>query len=413
MNSFQKDRAVLRPLAERYSEIAHLDIQRERIDRYYKTISMEEVRPVVLIDEVQWGEIDDDRLVIRCENEELWWLERQLRTSLYQWEHFQADFVISPVFRIQKKISSSGFGIQLQEDRIEGNTGTKTASHKYKDQLSTEDDLELLRIPEITYDKEGTERSVEVAGDVFMDLMPVESVGTYFGFGIWDYVYQLRGVEKFFMDFAMRPDFMHKIARIFLDIGIATARQYQELDLLDAHPLIIHCTPACAKDLPAPDFAGKVRLKDTWGRGSAQIFSSVSPAMHDEFDLQYAQQVFDTCGLLYYGCCEPLDKKIDILRKRFKNLRKISITPWADPEIAARNIGGDYVLAAKPNPAFVNSPTFNPEPVEKEIRRYLDACKKYGTTCEIVLKDISTIANNPKNLTRWCETVKQVVDQYY
>ena len=54
MNSFQKDRAILRPLAERYSEIAHLDIQKERIDRYYKTIGMEEVRPVVLIDEVQW-----------------------------------------------------------------------------------------------------------------------------------------------------------------------------------------------------------------------------------------------------------------------------------------------------------------------------------------------------------------------
>ena len=138
------------------------------------------------------GEIADDELVNRCENEEIWWLERQLRTSLYQWDHFHADSVIPPVFRIQKKINSSGFGIELQEDRIEGHTGTKTASHKYKDQLNTEDDLKLLHIPEITHDKEGTERSVEVAGDVFANLMPVEAVGIYFGVGIWDYVYRFR-----------------------------------------------------------------------------------------------------------------------------------------------------------------------------------------------------------------------------
>jgi len=61
----------------------------------------------------------------------------------------------------------------------------------------------------------------------------------------------------------------------------------------------------------------------------------------------------------------------------------------------------------------VNSPTFNPEPVEQEIRGVLDACKKYGTTCEFVLKDISTIANNPNNLTQWCDTVKNVIDEHY
>ncbi len=413
MNSFQKDRGILRSLAERYSEIANLDIQKERIERYYKTISMEEVRPVVLINEVPWGEIRDDELVCRCGNSELRGLERQLRISLYQWDHFQADYVIPPVFRVGKRIRSSGIGIAIQEDRMAGNTGTYIVSHRYKDQLDTEEDLEKLKIPIITYDKESTEKAAELASDVFSDLLPVEVVGTTFGYSIWDHVYQLRGVEKFFMDFATRPDFMHKTAEKFTDIGAATARQYQELGLLDANPLLLHCTPACARELPAEDFSGKVRLKDVWGRGSAQIFSSVSPSMHDEFDLQYSQKLFGGCGLMYYGCCEPLHLKIGILRKRFKNLRKVSVTPWADPEVAARNIGSDYVFAAKPNPAFVNSPTFNPEPVEQEIRRYLDACKKYGTTCEFALKDISTIANNPSNLTRWCDTVKNVIDQYY
>ncbi len=34
-------------------------------------------------------------------------------------------------------------------------------------------------------------------------------------------------------------------------------------------------------------------------------------------------------------------------------------------------------------------------------------------TLEFVLKDISTIANNPENLTHWAATVSATVDQYY
>ena len=61
-----RDRQILRSLAERYSAIAHLDIQRQRIERYRKTNALEEVRPVVLIDEIPWGEIGDEALTNRC-----------------------------------------------------------------------------------------------------------------------------------------------------------------------------------------------------------------------------------------------------------------------------------------------------------------------------------------------------------
>ena len=177
--------------------------------------------------------------------------------------------------------------------------------------------------------------------------------------------------------------------------------------------MLLHCTPGCARELPSGDFDGHVRPKDVWGRCAAQIFGAVSPEMHDEFDLAYNQELFKECGLLYYGCCEPMDNKIDILRKRFRNLRKISITPWADPRRAAMNMGGDYVMAAKPNPAFVAMREFNPGPVAQEITRYCEACKEHGTTVEFVLKDISTIANNPANLTQWAATVQAVIDKHY
>lgn len=88
-----RDRETLRQLAARYSEIAHLDIQKERIERYYRTNALESVRPVVLIDEVPWGEIKDSALTNVCAPE-LGWIESRLRQTLYQWEHFQVDRVV-------------------------------------------------------------------------------------------------------------------------------------------------------------------------------------------------------------------------------------------------------------------------------------------------------------------------------
>ena len=413
MSSTANDSTILRSLAERYSEIAHLDVQSERTERYYRTVGLEEVRPVVLIDEVPWGEIRDDALELRCEGGEQRQLEERLRRALYQWDHFQVDLVLPPVFQVPKRIQSSGIGLEVREVQIKGDTGAYIASHAYEDQLKTEEDLENLRLPTISYDRAGTERAAELAADVFSGLQDVRITGTYFAYNIWDVVSQYRGVENLLTDLAMRPEFMHRTAAKFMEIAAAIGRQYEELGLLDPDLMLLHCTPACARELPAAGYTGQTRLRDVWGRCAAQIFAAVSPEMHDEFDLVYNQQLFSGCGLVYYGCCEPMEKKIDILRKRFPNLRKISITPWADPEIAARNIGRDYVLAGKPNPAFVNSRVFDPEPVRKEIERYVDACRRYGTTCELVLKDISTIANNPDNLTKWAETVNGVLDARY
>jgi len=406
------DRNTLRALAGRYAELAALDVQKQRLDRYAATNGLARPRPVVLIDEVPWGEIRDEALTNVCAPE-LHGIEGRLRKALYQWDHFQVDLVIGPVFRVRRHLRSSGIGLRVQDAQIKGDTGAYISSHEYVDQLATEQDLAKLRTPEITYDREGTEAALALAREVFDGLMDVEPAGVLPSYNIWDTISVFRGVTPLLMDLAERPEFMHATARRFMEIADAMFTQYEQLGVLETDPLLLHCTPACTRDLPADDYQGRPRRKDVWGRCAAQIFGAVSPEMHDEFDLAYNQKLFGDCGLVYYGCCEPMDTKIDILRKRFPNLRKVSITPWADPRRAAENIGSDFVLAAKPNPAFVASATFNPKPVEEEIDAYCAAAADNDTTLEFVIKDISTIANNPDNLTRWAETVNEVIDRYY
>ena len=88
------------------------------------------------------------------------------------------------------------------------------------------------------------------------------------------------------------------------------------------------------------------------------MFSEVSPEMHEEFDTTPMKPLLERYGLVYYGCCEPLHNKIDIVRK-IRNVRKISISPWANKEMAAAKIHGDYVFSAKPNPAYVAMGSFD------------------------------------------------------
>ena len=120
-----------------------------------------------------------------------------------------------------------------------------------------------------------------------------------------------------------------------------------------------------------------VTAKNVWGRGLAQIFSTVSPNMHDEFDITYMKEAMAPFGAVYYGCCEPLDKKIDILRQ-IPNLRKISISPWADINIAAEAIQKDYVASVKPNPANVACDSLDEQIIRKELEKILHACEKMG-----------------------------------
>jgi hypothetical protein len=407
------DLTVLRPLAERYAAIAHQSVQRERLERYRATNDLERPRPVVLIDEVPWGEIRDESLNLKCPGGEARAIELRLRRTLYQWDHWQVDLVVPPEFRVSKRSASTGLGLEMQEVQIAASGGSYAAAHWYVDQLATDEDLARLREPTIRFDRDATDRELNDARAVFEGLLPVRAEGGAFQWNTWDTIARYRGVGNLLLDLAARPDFMHRTVQRFTDIAISVRDQHAAQGLLDSGPVLLHCTPACTRTLPAPLGGGPARPPEVWGRGSAQIFSAVSPSMHDEFDLAYSQELFAPFGLVYYGCCEPLHDKVDLLRRRFPTLRKVSVTPWADTDTAADAIGRDFVMSAKPNPTYVAGPGFDPGPVEAEIARYLEAAKRNGATCEFVLKDISTISGNPGILTRWAETVARVIDRFF
>ena len=409
----EHEKNILRELAIKVRDIAADDINKERINRIRKMHSLKTGRPPVWIDEIPWHEMDiDGELTIRCETKEAAEMENYFRRILYRWKYIQADMVVEDTFYVYKSFTESGIGIEEKEKTIATDKANHIVSHQYEDQLDSEEKVDALLLPVIETNPEKDRENLEFTADILDGIMPVKLRGYWIYYAPWDVIARFRGVENCYMDMITNPSLIHKTIAKFTEIYLARFAQMEEKGLLDFNIPSLHCTPPYTDDTPAGDYdGGRVRLKDMWFRGMAQMFSSVSPSMQDEFDLQYMREIMDKCAVSYYGCCEPLDKFIPWLKK-VPNMRKIGVSPWADVRSSAEQIGGDYVFANKPNPANV-ARDFNKETVEKEISAVIEACIENKCPYEFVLKDISTVNHDPQNLIKWTKTAMETIDRYY
>ena len=60
-------------------------------------------------------------------------------------------------------------------------------------------------------------------------------------------------------------------------------------------------------------------------------------------------------------------------------------------------------MSSKPNPSYLAETAFDEEVVRKDLRRTIAAAKANGLGLELLLKDISTVKNDPRRLWRWSE----------
>lgn len=406
----QKDKQIIRELASKYFEIANSDKNKQNILLHKMVNDLKTPRPIVLIDEIPWHEMNiNNELDILCEDKFNRNIEVVLRQEIYKWKNMPADMVLKPYFAVPKIIKSTGIGVE----RLVNENQQTALAHTYVDQFQNDEDIEKLHNELITYDFEATMNNMHKVSEIFGDILPVKITGEETGYGLGcktiDDIVFYRGLDSFFYDFIERPEFMHRLIGKLTDIFIDKIDQYDKLGLFDGDAYYIHCTSALTNDL-SPDQT-HVRAKDVWGRGLAQMFGNFSPEMHDEFDIQYMIKAMAPFGMIYYGCCEPLDNKIPIL-KQIRNLRKISITPWANIDNAAEIIRNDYVIASKPTPSHFASGDLNEEAVRKELRRIVDACRRNGSSCDIVLKDITTVSGKPENLFKWEKIAMEEVGRY-
>ncbi|MFO8007292.1 MAG: hypothetical protein R6V05_06095 [Candidatus Brocadiia bacterium] len=403
------DRSILRDLAKRVREAAELPVMAERRELWKQHNALRPVRPMILVfPEGAWGELitEED---MQCAGEEARRIEWGLRARLFYHKRLHDDTVIEPEWVVHKAVNDTGHGLA---PRFVDSTEERGA-WGFDPVLRERSDLDKLSMPKVSHDEEATNRAVEQAEELLGDILPVRLKGVdRISFHPMAQLCKLRGLGQVMMDMATAPEFVHEAMSILAEGHRRRVEQYVEQDLLDLNnDGTYHSSGGVGytDEMPQDDYDGRVRPCDMWASAEAQELAQVSPAMHAEFALQYEKRLLEPFGLNGYGCCEDLTHKLDDVLT-IPNIRRISISPFADVPACAEKLGGDYILSWKPHPAHLCG-EFNPERIRAYIRDAVEAALANGCVLEMILKDTHTCEHHPERFTIWTQVAREVVEQ--
>lgn len=405
-----KEVQVIRALAARVAEIAADPIHAQRAAMWTRFNRLAPERPMVLIfPEGAWRELlPEDRL--QCADPWLIQIERDLRRRIYMWEHLRDDNVVRGDILSGVAWSMTGWGFGAQRTHSTDPLG----AYRFEAVLKTEEDLDKIQLPQVKVDWAATEQRYQQLCELCNGIMPVTKKGAvYAGIAPVDMFSQWVGLQQLFWDMVDRPDWVHRGLRRIMDGHLGVLDALDRAKALGLNNGADYCGSGgvgYSDELPQRDFDGThVRPMDMWGFATTQIFSEVSPAMHDEFALRYEKEWLGRFGLTAYGCCEPLHKKLHLV-KQIPRLRRISMSPWVDVAEGAAQLGNKYIFSYKPNPAIVAGVGWDPDFVRKGIRDFLE--KTRGCVVEMVLKDTHTCSHQPRRMSDWVRIAKEEAERF-
>lgn len=405
------DVKILRELAKRYVEICNKDIQEERRDLWRKHNSLIRTRPLIYVRAFAWSEVPESRL--ECQDPFYRRHENFFRQMLYR-DMFRDDYIIEPWITQQATYITPPGGLWGPPiGRVP--SPEPRGAWKYDPPIKELGDIDKLVPPHHAIDEEATARDVARLQDAVGDILEV-NVSRAPIYRIWhgdlstDLAY-LRGLEQVMWDMVDHPQWLHGL-QAFMRDGVL--RTHQEAERAGDWRLGDHENQSMpyAMELPDPRANSESVTRDQlWVFVASQEMAQVGPAMHDEFMLRYQLPIMEQFGLASYGCCENLTHKIDILRK-IPNLRRIAVTPWADVQKCAEQIGQRYVMSWRPSPAEMVSMFFDPDHVRKVVRGALEAARAHQCHIDITLKDVETVQGQPERIREWVKVVRPIVEAY-
>ena len=375
----QHDYEILRPLVAKYAEIAALPVHADKRKLWLDHNEHRPARPMVLIDQVCWNEMNvDGSLDLHCDDPFWRSMEEELRHKIYSWEHMPVDMVFNPYLTVTKPIENSGWGLHMDQEILSRDEKPDVYSQSFRDVMDDESALDLIQMPQITMDPQALILRQQEAARLCEGLIDYKMGGMTMHLGLWDLISEWRGVEACFMDIYDRPEYLHAIMEKLTQGVLGMIDQINALDAYDTAGNITHCSHTFTDNLPGKDCdLNHGTTEQGWAFGLAQLFTSCSPAVTEEFEVQYMQRIFPHFGAIYYGCCERLDDRLDVIAKLPK-IRKISCSPWSQKEHFAEVMPDWCIMSNKPNPALLATSSFDEEAIRKDLRATIDAARRYG-----------------------------------
>ena len=249
--------------------------------------------------------------------------------------------------------------------------------------------------------------------DIFGDILPVHRnrVSIYH---IWNGVMgpaagALFGLEELLMALYTEPEMVHRFMSFASDAIIRNFKQCEAAGDWSTADYWYYNTPPHCKQLPDPDPGNYgAKLKELVGFGHGQEFESVSPAMFEEFLLDYQRPIFELFGRVSYGCCDTLDHKLDALAK-ISNLTKITCGPLADPRRYPDTFGKRAVISWRPMPSLMASDSFDEQAQRRQLREGFDILR--GCQVEVHLHDLMTVRGDAQRIVKWVRIAREEAER--
>ena len=411
-----KEVEVLRKLAARYREIAMLPVQEEKRKLWTDHFSLKKTRVPILADYGMWNVwcrevFGDDRMA--CEDPFFRSYERDLKMRIFQHEVVGDDAIQEPWLSLRAAVQGGWGNLWGVEESMHA-AGVEGGAAIFDPPIKNWDDVARLRMTHHEVDEAATARNLERLAGAIGDLLPIDVVRTPAHIGsmadISTSIAKLRGLQTLMTDMYESPAELHRLLAFMRDGILQNNQETEEAGHFTLTSGQNQAMPYAGTLEPPRPNSGPRRRKDLWGFCAAQEFTLISPKFHEEFMFQYQKPIYEHFGLVHYGCCEDLGRKIDLLRQ-LKNLRSIAVTPVANVATCAEQIGADYVISWRPNPTDMVCYGYNEDRVRRIIGEGLAACR--GGYPHIHLKDIETVEGDLTRLTRWVKTVRDVAGKIW
>ncbi|MCL4376937.1 MAG: hypothetical protein M1409_00945 [Actinobacteria bacterium] len=404
------DKIILRNLAEKVADLSLKDSNKEKIKLWYEHNDLKSKLPLIFCDpENGWNEIikEED---LQCVGDLAKRWEFILRREIFYGNEMLDDKPIINLFEIGYTFTDSEWGVK---EKYHG--GKDGQSFVWDEIIKNDEDIQNIKLPEIIVDYKSTVETICLAKEIFGDILNIKLRGVFWhGFAMTLELAKFVGLNNMMLYMYDKPKLLHELMNIILKsflIKIDFLENDNLLSLNNDNFYVGSGGLGYTSQLPNRDLdKDHVKSKDLWCHTESQETVGVSPQMFEEFVFQYQLPIHERFGLNCYGCCEPLDKRWEIV-KNIPNLRRVSVSSWADKNKMAEYLQDKFIYSFKPSPSDLAVAVLDHELIHKKIRQVLELTK--GCVLEIIMKDNHTICNNINNVTDWVKIAREEIRNLY
>lgn len=405
-----KDREILRDLAKKQLKFANSKRNEEILKQWNALGHGRREKPTVrLLFSNFPQEVVTPRM--RCTGEAARAIEYRLLSAMVGRELFDDDTPIAPTYDIEWDTWVKPFGLAPKVIRASG--GHSGGYHIEPVIQDLGNELYKLQNGGFGVDRDKTRQRIEVASDLFGDILPVRMIQCSLCGAITNPLVLLMGMQNYYLAMYDYPDELHEV----MDMATCVYEKYY--DFLEKEKLLLPTcgiSPVCQESFAFNSELPEEKVEKTtqcWGFLESQETTAVSAETFGEFVFPYQDRLVKRFGLLSYGCCERVDAIWPEYLSKWKNLRKLSVSPFNNEAQVGEYLRGTNVIYySKPRAEYVT----NPGPLDEDaLRIYFKGVCEAASGClfEIAQREVGTIFGDFERGRRYVEIARECVEQYW